>query len=81
MKIVLTQKEFETMASAWVFENLVEKNMASAKIVGDQVELEVFGPNDAPENVEYIEAVDDDVDDDDDDEEIVDYNLIRTGQA
>lgn len=49
MKIVLTQQEFETMASAWVYENFVEKTMASAKIVDDGVELEVFGPNDTPE--------------------------------
>ena len=48
MKIVLTQVEFETMAEAWVYENLVEKQMASAKIVGDDVELEVFGSNDLP---------------------------------
>jgi hypothetical protein len=74
MKIVLTQKEFETMASAWVFENLVEKNMASARIVGDQVELEVFGSNDAPEDIEHVEVVDDDDDDDD-------YNLVQVGQA
>jgi len=55
MKIVLTQVEFETMAAAWVYENLVEKRMESAKIVGDEVELEVFGANDKPE--EAVEEV------------------------
>lgn len=48
MKIVLTQIEFETMAAAWVYENLVEKKMLTAKIVGDEVELEVFEPADLP---------------------------------
>lgn len=48
MKIVLTQVEFEKMASAWVYENLVEKKMLAATIVGDEVELEVFGEGDLP---------------------------------
>ena len=48
MKIVLTQVEFESMASAWVYENLVEKKMTSATIVDDAIELEVFSANDAP---------------------------------
>ena len=48
MKIVLTQVEFEKMASAWVYENLVEKTMVAATIVGDEVELEVFGEGDLP---------------------------------
>ena len=52
MKIVLTQVEFETMAAAWVFENLVEKTMQTATIVGDSVELEVFGAGDLPEEKE-----------------------------
>jgi len=49
MKIVLTQVEFETMAAAWVYENLVEKKMVSAKIDGDSIKLEVFGPGDMPQ--------------------------------
>ena len=48
MKIVLQQVEFEKMATAWVYENLVEKSLASATIVGDAIELEVFGEGDAP---------------------------------
>ena len=55
MKIKLTQKEFETMAAAWVYENLVEKTMASAKIVDDYIELAVFGPDDKPEIEEALE--------------------------
>lgn len=55
MKIVLQQGEFEKMATAWVYENLVEKTMSSATIVGDSIELEVFGEGDAPEVVEEIE--------------------------
>jgi len=55
MKIVLTQVEFETMAAAWVYENLVEKKMLTATIVGDDVELEVFGPNDLPVEVASVE--------------------------
>ena len=55
MKIVLTQVEFETMAAAWVYENLVEKKMLSATIIGDDVELEVFGPNDLPVEVASVE--------------------------
>ena len=46
MKIVLEQVEFEKMATSWVYENLVEKTMVSASIVGDSVELEVFGEGD-----------------------------------
>jgi hypothetical protein len=75
VKIQLTQKEFETMASAWVYENLVEKTMVSAKIVGDSVELEVFGPDDEPEKEEEDKPeviMDDDV---------LDYNEIRTGNV
>jgi hypothetical protein len=49
MKIVLQQKEFESMAAAWVYENLVEKKMTSASIVEDAIELEVFGTGDEPE--------------------------------
>lgn len=49
MKIVLEQKEFEKMAAAWVYEHLVEKTFYAAKIIGDAVELEVFGEGDGPE--------------------------------
>jgi hypothetical protein len=49
MKIALTQEEFETMAAAWVYENLVEKKMVSAEIKSDFIELEVFGAGDIPE--------------------------------
>ena len=63
MKIVLQQGEFEKMAAAWVYENLVEKKMESATIVGDSVELEVLGADDAPEEV-FVE-------------EVMDYNDIR----
>ena len=52
MRIVLQQVEFEKMAAAWVYENLVEKTMASATIVEDAIELEVFGADDGPEKVE-----------------------------
>jgi len=48
MKIVLQQDEFEQMAGKWVFENLVEKEMHSAAIVNDTIELEVFGEGQAP---------------------------------
>ena len=48
MKIVLEQNEFEKMAAAWVYEHLVEKQFYAATIVGDAVELEVFGDGDAP---------------------------------
>jgi hypothetical protein len=80
MKIVLTQVEFETMAAAWVYENLVEKKMLSAKIVGDEVELEVFEPSDMPveESEEKVEEVVEDVEEDIEDN-IEDYNRIRTG--
>ena len=48
MKIVLTQDEFETAMAAWVYENLVKKSMASAKILDEYVELEVFGEGAKP---------------------------------
>ena len=48
MKIALQQGEFEKMAAAWVYENLVEKTMSSADIVDGTIELEVFGDGDAP---------------------------------
>ena len=56
MKIVLQQGEFEKMAAAWVYENLVEKKMESATIVGDSVELEVLGADDEPEVEEPRES-------------------------
>jgi len=59
MKIVLQQVEFEKMAAAWVYENLVEKTMASATIVGDSVELEVLGEGDKSEVIEQIEPSED----------------------
>ena len=68
MKIVLQQKEFESMAAAWVYENLVEKKMTSATIVDDAIELEVFGSDDEPEvRVEEVE--------------VGDYNDIRENNA
>jgi hypothetical protein len=63
MKIVLTQQEFETMASAWVYENLVEKKMLSAKIVGDDVQLEVFSAGDEPEPPTMADLSEDNDDD------------------
>ena len=48
MKIVLQQAEFESMAAAWVYENLVEKKMTSAAIVDDAIELEVFAADQEP---------------------------------
>ena len=58
MKIVLQQGEFEKMAASWVYENLVEKEMASASIVDNAIELEVFGAGE-PEEVKVEEVVED----------------------
>jgi len=68
MKIALTQEEFETMASAWVYENLVEKKMASSKIKDGFIELEVFGAGDMPK-VEAATSTVYNLDEDEQDEE------------
>ncbi len=69
MKIVLQQGEFEKMAEAWVYENLIEKKMASATIVNDSIELEVFGDGSSKETIEeqIIEEPEEEFYDKDDD--------------
>ena len=60
MKIVLQQGEFEKMAESWVFENLVEKKMASASIVDNAIELEVFGDGESRQEPLVYESPDED---------------------
>ena len=75
MKIVLQQVEFEKMAESWVYENLVEKRMVSASIVGDAIELEVFGSEDLPPKENFDNSSEDELDENDEEspEEPYDY--------
>jgi hypothetical protein len=49
MKIILEDSEFQKMASAWVFENLVEKILVNANVVNNVIELDVVGEGENPE--------------------------------
>ena len=54
MKIILEQSEFDHMASAWVYEHLVEKKFHSVTIIGDSIEVEVFAENSEPKKLESV---------------------------
>lgn len=48
MKIILVDSEFQDMANAWVYKNLVEKELVRASVVDNVIELEVIGEGEQP---------------------------------